>query len=199
MPSLLITQDSGLTGPLYGDWNDADKRQKGQVFAGEALLKSFKAPSTDPEQIVRTTIGDVLAGKYSIWLRYDGEENESFAVITDFLDESLDDEEQRLAPFVGGQIKLTYYKLEVVAEGSPIKLDGGPEKLTLVVQLDTPPKDKKKKKMNVVVPSDYALFDDVTLDRKKYLRAMTEDIEALVEPADDISYLLSSLTFRRCL
>ena len=198
MPSLLITQNNGLTGPHYGDWNDPGKRQKGQVFTGETLLKSFKVSPTDPEHIVRTTIGTILSKTYSIWLRYDGEENESFAVITEFLDETLNDEEQRLAPFVGGQIKLTYYQLEVTEANVPIQTVGGPEKITLIVQKDTSPKDKKNKKMNIVVPSDYALFDDVTLDRKKYLRAMTEDIEAL-DPTDDIPYLLSSLTFRRCL
>jgi len=198
MPSLLITQNNGLTGPHYGDWNDPGKRQKGQVFTGETLLESFKVSPTDPEKIVRTTINTILSNPYSIWLRYDGEENESFAVITEFLDEKLNDEEQRLAPFVGGQIKLTYYQLEVTAANVPIQTVGGPEKITLIVQKDTSPKDKKNKKMNIVVPSDYALFDDVTLDRKKYLRAMTEDIEAL-DPTDDIPYLLSSLTFRRCL
>ncbi len=192
MPSLVITKNDPADTPLFGDWTNDTKRQNGQVIAGQKLLSSFAVAGTGEETIVRSTIQQCWDNDCSIWMRYDGNIPDSFAIIDAFSSEPLNPQEQGLQPFVVAQVKLTYYKVKVAANGSPIVKEGGPEKLTLVVQNDSAPGKTDNKKMNVVIPSDFATFDD------QYLKDMTEDIESM-PLSEDVPYLLSSLTFRRCL
>lgn len=190
MPSLVITKNSG--GPRYGDWADDVKRQQGQVIAGQQMLDNFGVPGTDEEKIVRSTIQGCWDKNCSIWMRYDGDLPDSFAIIKSFRNADLTEEELRLQPFVFAQIMLDYYQVKVVPVGDPILIEGGPEKLTLRVQDDSAPGKTDNKRMNVVIPADFATFSD------QYLKDMTEDIESM-PVAEDVPYLLSSLTFRRCL
>ncbi|MEO9780454.1 hypothetical protein [Sedimentitalea sp.] len=190
MPSLLTTKNED--GPRFGDWGVPSKRQAGQVFMGQKMLENFSVPGTDEEAIVRSTIQECLDGGYTIWLRFDGALAESFAILEDFNDEALNEEAESLRAFGTMTVKLFISEIKPAVVGTPIERVGSPKKFKLRVQLDSKPNKKNDKKMNVVIPSDFATFQD------QYLQDMTDDIETLTT-TEDVPYLLSSLTFRRCL
>jgi len=99
------------------------------------------------------------------------------------------------------KVELNYSGLNDTGYQTEIVRDGNNGLLTLLVREDTPANNpnKTKKTMNVTIPSDFELFDDVTMGRKQYLIDMADDIQNLTADEDDVDYLLSSLTFRRCL
>lgn len=191
MPSLLTTKNDA-DGPKFGDWTVPDKRQDGQVFMGKRMLVNFGVSGTDEEEIVKTTIQDCLDGDCSIWLRFDADLANSFAILEDFDDEALSDEDESLRAVGTMTVKLFISEVKTVVVGMPIEKVGTPKKFKLRVQLDSKPNKKNDKMMNVVIPSDFATFQD------QYLQDMTDDIETLTT-TEDVPYLLSSLTFRRCL
>ncbi|MBD3666106.1 hypothetical protein [Sulfitobacter aestuariivivens] len=190
MPSLLVTKDDGV--PRVGDWDNASRRQAGQVEAGKLMLANFQVNGTNEKQIVEQTLQGIWDAGCSIWLRYDGDKPDSIAIIDKFEDDDLTEEERALSQFMAGFVKLTYYEVAPGNVGDPVVAIGGGGKLTLRIQDDSPPGNTANKKMNVVIPSDFATFKD------QYLQDMTGDIDNLTV-ADDVPYLLSSLTFRRCL
>lgn len=191
MPSLLTTKNDA-EGPKFGDWTSAQKRQDGQVYLGDRMLVHFSDSGADEEAIVRDTIADCLNGDYSIWLQYDGNLANSFAIVEGFNEDALDDEDEALRAFGTRTVKLFVSEVKTAVVGTPIQKVGSPKKFKLRVQPDSKPGQTNDKKMNVTIPSDFATFQD------QYLQDMTQDIEDL-STEEDVPYLLSSLTFRRCL
>ena len=197
MPSLVITKDAGQ--PLYGDWAKGPKRQEGQNHAGKTLLASF-SNQADFGAMVTATLSACITGGYSTWLRYDGDDADSFAHVVAVTSKGEEEEVDREGSFLINGRKAKKYKVEVAykelkntGDQTPIQYaPDGDGILEIVVREDSAPGQKKKKRMNVVIPSDYADFDDT------YLKQMAQDIED-IPAAKDPDYLLSSLTFRRCL
>lgn len=201
MPSLVITKNT--SGPSYEDWDDAKMRQDGQVFAGAAMFEEFrkaklakenKLPVPTVEDIVLATFAKCWKKSCSIWMRYDGDNPDSFAIIEP---DSARAEESFQDPVTGLRVynlKLDYCEVVTngMTKGDPIQtVNGSKSKLTLKVNEDSVPGKSKNKTMNVTIPSDYTNFND------QYLTQMVVDIET--PGVDDVDYLLSSLTFRRCL
>ncbi|MDU9004218.1 hypothetical protein [Sedimentitalea todarodis] len=212
MPSLVITKNDG--GPKYQDWDVVSKRRLGQVFTGEKLLTAFGVSGTDPGAIVHTTLQACLDHGYSIWMRYNGEVNDSFAIVdavtykgfrSDLDEEWTLSQEERDAEIAANlkkfKVELNYEGIDDSGYQTSIVRNGKKGTLTLLVREDTPAKNpnNKKKTMNVTIPGDFELFDDMALGRKQYLVDMAEDVRNLTTDEDDVDYLLSSLTFRRCL
>lgn len=193
MVSLVTTKNTGQ--PLYEDWFDAAKRQDGQIIMGNAMLDAFAVSGTDEEAIVRSAIQQAWDQDCSIWMRYDGDLPDSFAILEDFDKSALTEEEEeslRAAANIKGMVRLSYIEVNGTP-GQPITRVGRSERLTLRIYDDTRPGQTNNKRMNVVIPSDFANFDS------QYLSDMAADVEAIKPPDDDPKYLLSSLTFRRCL
>ncbi len=197
MPSLLITKD--VDQPLFGDWAKASKRQLGQIHAGEQLLASFTGGGDFGDMVV-ATLSACITGGYSTWLRYDGEEADSFAQVVKVTNKGSENEadDERSTLIFGRaakkfKIDVDYKELKDTGDQTPVEyVTGGDGVLEIVVREDSAPGKKKAKRMNVVIPSDYANFDET------YLKQMATDVEN-IGATEDPDYLLSSLTFRRCL
>lgn len=186
MTSLLITM-----GDEFADKDDRGKRKAGQNYAGERMLHWFRNRDSDVE-IVHKTLEECINGNYIVWLIYDDDGNAKFANLKNPVKTS------------GNKVTIDYDEVELDPHGSnkPIPT-GNSGEIDIFVDEDGGKRNKVKKKMSVAIP--YDRFDDSGANPPRlpfddtYLEDISGDVQDFGSPTDATEYMLSSLTFRRCL